>query len=141
MYYRKIIPVNELINYLQEKIGELQALGEDEIVAADLEVLSVESVISDIMYDREFRDEYLNLEECLYSVPPHVILDYVHYSKDEAKTDGYWDTFNEYKNEIWDENIYPRIKDQLKEKLSVKEEKKKKEESDEIDDLSLFGEE
>ena len=137
MYYRKIVPVNELIRYLQEQIGQLQALGEDEIVSADIEVLSVDSVVSDIMYDMENNVEFLNLEECLYSVPPHVILDYIHYSKDEAKTDGYWETFTEYKGEIWNEEIYPRIKDRLKEKLAVVEEKK--EESDEILGLSLFS--
>ena len=133
MYFRKIVPVNELIRYLQEQIGELQAFGEDEIVAAELEVLTVDSVIGDILYDREHYEDYTNMEECLYSVPPHIILDYIHYSKDEAKTDGYWDTFNEYKGEIWADNIFPRIKDRLKEKLSVKEEKK--EESDEIKSL------
>lgn len=132
MYYRKIVPVNELIRYLQEQIGQLQALGEDEIVSADIEVLSVDSVVSDIMYDMENNVEFLNLEECLYSVPPHVILNYIHYSKDEAKTDGYWETFAEYKGEIWNEEIYPRIKDRLVEKLERKEEK---EESDEIKNL------
>lgn len=123
MYYRKITSVNNLISYLQERIGELQALGEDEIVSADIEILTVDSVVSDIMYDMEHNAEFLNLEECLYSVPPHVLLDYIHYPKDEAKTDGYWETFTEYKGEIWNEEIYPRIKDRLVEKLERKEEK------------------
>lgn len=114
MYFRKIVPVNELIRYLQEKIGELQALGEDEIVAADLEVLTVRAVIDDICYDRQQTDEYENLGECLESVPPHIILNYIHFPKDEAKSDGYWDIFQEIKNEIWGDNIFPLIKDQLK---------------------------
>ena len=114
MYFRKIVPVNELIRYLQEKIGELQALGEDEIVVADLEVLTVRAVIDDICYDRQQTDEYENLGECLESVPPHIILNYIHFPKDEAKSDGYWDIFQEIKNEIWGDNIFPLIKDQLK---------------------------
>ena len=132
MYLRKIIPVNELINYLQEKIGELQAMGEDEIVSADIEVLSVKDVIWDIIYDKEYEEQYSNLEECLNSVPPHIILDYTHYPKDEAKSDGYWDNYQDIKNDIWRDNIYPRIKDRLVEKLERKEEK---EESDEIKNL------
>ena len=127
MYYRKIAPVNELISYLQERIGELQALGEDEIVSAEFEVLTVDNVISDIHYDREYTEEYENLEECLEAVPPHIILDYIHYPKEEAKTDGYWETFQEFKNEIWDERIYPRIKDRLVEKNKEKDEKQEAE--------------
>lgn len=121
MYYRKIAPVSELISYLQERIGELQALGEDEIVSAEFEVLTVENVIGDIDYDREYTDEYENLEECLKTVPPHVVLNYAHYPKEEAKTDGYWDTFQEYRNEIWADTIYPQIKDRLIEKKKENE--------------------
>jgi len=116
MYYRKIIPVNELINYLQEKIGELQALGEDEIVSADIEVITTENVITDIIYDREYREEYENLRECLNTIPPHVLLEYVHYPKEDAKTDGYWDNFQEIKNDIWSDNILPLIEKDLVEK-------------------------
>lgn len=122
MYYRKIIPVNELINYLQEKIGELQALGEDEIVSADIEVITTENVISDIIYDREFiydreyREEYENMEECLKTIPPHILLEYVHYPKEDAKSDGYWDNFQEIKNDIWSDNILPLIEKDLVEK-------------------------
>jgi len=116
MYYRKIIPVNELINYLQEKIGELQALGEDEIVSADIEVITTENVISNIIYNREYREEYENMEECLKTIPPHILLEYVHYPKEDAKSDGYWDNFQEIKNDIWSDNILPLIEKDLVEK-------------------------
>ena len=130
MWVQRMMTAGEMIKTLEEFIGKLSLLCEDEIVSCDIEISTTDNCISDILYDRGLCDEECSeLEDGLKTIPPHILHNYLPYGRDYAESDGYWDDFQEGKRSYFLDEIKPRLSE-AKEDPEVEEKN-----SDDIDSI------
>ena len=101
MYFNGITTAGDLIKRLEEMIGELSAMNEDEVVSGRIGLADTKTCMNDVIYDRDDCEEE-GIRTWIHSVPPKYIHEYFHGSIEDAKdSDYFWEGVNENKEYYW----------------------------------------
>ena len=103
MYFNGITTAGHLIKRLEEMIGELSAMDEDDVISGRIDLADTKTCMNDVIYDRDdCSDGEEGIRTWIHSVPPKYIHEYTYSAFEDARDNDYfWEGVNENKEWYW----------------------------------------
>lgn len=117
MYFRGTTTVGELIAHMENFIGKLTQMEENDVISSDVRITTTDSCISDIAENHweyelsEHFDEFYDAKAALGNIDPKILHEYAFDTEDWARdTDYFWERLYDYQRDYFRDNISEEVK-------------------------------